>query len=134
MGHPDSCAVLLAVQDQFIPPANYGLAVEYMHGFKDGRTLGPQIMYGGTNVGNLCVQAGHAKGIWQAAALSWSTASSQWVVMRQLISKSYPQFPPLAYDENDILQQDWGQNPGPDGPTLANTCLFGYRCPWSASH
>jgi hypothetical protein len=116
MGHPDSCLVYLAVQDQSIPVANYPLAVEYMHGFKDGRGLGPQLMYGGTNVGNLCVNAGHAKGIWQSAASSWSTQASAFVVLEQLSSKSYPQFPPLAYDENHVHKVDWGQSPQPNAP------------------
>lgn len=125
MGHPDSCPILLAVQDQSIPVSNYNLTVDYMHGFMDGRGMGPQLVYGGTNVGNLCVNAGYAKGIWQAAASSWSTVPSASVVMKQLVSKSYPQFPPLSYDENDILAANWGQNPGPGA-----TCIFGYPCPW----
>lgn len=128
MGHPDSRPVILTVQDTGIAPSNYNLAVEYMHGFMDGRGLGPQAYYGGTTIGNLCVNAGLAKFIWHpVAATSWSAVPSDSVALRQLPSKSYPQFPPTAYDENDIVQADWGQHPGPGD----HTCLFGYPCPWS---
>lgn len=111
VGHPDSTPVILTVQDSGIPTSAYPTAVEYMHGFVDGRGQGSQAFYGGTDIGNLCVRAGYARFIWQAAASSWSTQASQWVALRQLTSKSYPQFPPLSYDENDIVAPYYGQNP-----------------------
>lgn len=117
LGHPDSCGVALAVQDQGIPTSGIPTAVEYMHGYIDGRGLGRQPCYGGTLVGEACIKAGYASWIWQAASSSWSPIPSSNVAIKQLTSKSYPQFPQSAYDENLILKSDWGQNPGPQIPT-----------------
>ena len=117
MGHPDSRPVILTVQDQGIVSSRYRLAVDYMRGFVDGRGQGPQAYYGGTNIGNLCVAEGLAKFLWvPIAATSWSTQPSAHIALKQLPTKSYPQFPPSSYDENDIAKPDWGQHPfGDDG-------------------
>lgn len=121
LGHPDSASAILTVQDVSFGATDYNLGVEYTRGFRDGRGLAP-IVYGGTNLINRCVQAGVASGGWKAAAGSWSSVSSPYLVMVQKTSKSYPQFPPLSYDENDVVASDWGQAPRPGGqdPTPAS--------------
>jgi len=122
MGHPDTRPVVLAIQDQGIPTANHALAVEYSRGFKDGRGQGPQLGYGGTDVLNKCVQAGHIWGIWKAAATSWSTQASNHIVLVQLPNIQLPNFP-YNHDVNSVPKLDWGQY-HPD-----TICMFGYRCP-----
>jgi len=115
LGHPDSAGVILCVQDSGIPRGSFGLAVEHMRGYVDGRGLGPQPAYCGTDLGNYLVGAGLTTWLWQPAAASWSTSPSPHVSMQQLESKSYP-WPQGAYDENLVLQPDWGQNPRPGLP------------------
>lgn len=115
MGHPDSRPVILTVQDTGIPSSDYHIAIAYMSGFVNGRGQGPQACYGGTDIGNLCVNAGLAKFLWvPIAATSWSRSSSSHIALKQLPTKSYPQFPSSAYDENQTVQADWGQHPGPE--------------------
>jgi hypothetical protein len=127
LGHPDSAAVPLAY-DSAIPASQMHIAVTHGLGYMDGRGLGPQAAYGGTNVINALYDAGAIRWGWQAAAASWSTQPSTHIAIRQLASKTRPQFDPLSYDENDVLQPDWGQNPRP----AQHLCLFGYPCPWAA--
>lgn len=112
LGHPDACGVYLAVQDAGIPRNNYGLAVDHMRGYTDGRGLGPQPAYCGTDLGNYLVGAGVASWLWQPVSESWSTSASPHVRLKQLRSQTYSL--PGAYDEDKVLHPDWGQNPRPN--------------------
>jgi len=115
LGHPDSCGVYLCVQDAGIPRNNFGIAVEHMRGYMDGRGLGMQPAYCGTDLGNYLVGAGVCSGLWTPVSESWSTTPSPHIILQQLRSKSYP-WPQNSYDENMPRRDDWCQNPRPGGP------------------
>ncbi len=110
LGHPDHRPIAFAVDsgDQL---SNVGVATNYIRGCVEGSGTGRQMVYAGTNVIEACWNAGLITGGWKAGARSWSTVFSQHVVLEQLTSKSYPQFPPTAYDENRRFADDWGQWP-----------------------
>jgi hypothetical protein len=110
LGHPDSRPIAFAI-DSGDQVNNVGTAVAYVSGCVDGSGTGRQMVYAGTNVIEACWHADLITGGWQPAAASWSQVPSNHVVLKQLTSKSFPQFPPSAYDENLVLAADWGQWP-----------------------
>lgn len=131
LGHPDERPIIQSI-DTAVTPAELATAVDYQRGFNDGGGLGPQGVYGTAYVIDNLFALGLVRVGWQAAARGWfgNGPQSANAAILQLTSKSYPQFPPAAYDENLPLKDDWGQQPAPHPQAL---CLFGYPCPWAVS-
>ena len=131
LGHPDERPIIQSLDTGYTLAQTLG-ALEYMRGFNEGGGCGPQGIYGARHIIDECWTRGLIRVGWQTAATSWGPVPgiSSNAAMIQRTSKSYPQFGPLLYDENDIVKPDWGQHPAP--LTAENTCLFGYRCPWHA--
>jgi hypothetical protein len=133
LGHPDERPIIQSI-DTAVNPADLATALEYQRGFNDGGGCGPQGIYGTKYVIDGCFGRGLVRVGWQAAARGWYGNGPQCAnaAILQVTSKSYPQFPPSAYDENVPLMADWGQHPSPTPPPPPKaTCLFGYPCPWA---
>jgi hypothetical protein len=131
LGHPDERPIIQSI-DTAVTPGELATAIDYQRGFNDGGGRGPQGVYGTAYVIDSLFALGLVRVGWQAAARGWygNGPQSTHAAILQLTSKSYPQFPPAAYDENLPLMADWGQHPMALDP--AHTCLFGYPCPWAA--
>lgn len=120
LGYPDSCVIIQSV-DTSVPAADVSLALDYQRGFNDGGGCGPQGMYGTAMVMQWAWAAGLITVAWQTAARAWegNGPDSPVAALIQTTEKPYGQFPPAAYDHNDVRKPYWGAQ---------NTCLFGYRC------
>jgi hypothetical protein len=133
LGHPDERPIVESV-DQSVSPAELGVALDYQRGFNDGGGVGPQGVYGTCFVIDACFSQGLVRVGWQAAARAWygNRFDCPNAGLIQRITKSYPQFPPSAYDENDTTQQDWGQHPRPgDGPLTGEDAALLASVFWS---
>lgn len=120
LGHPDDRPLHFAV-DEDVRPGELMLAMDYLHGCNDGRAVGIQSSYGESMVIDWAIANGVCCNGWRAAARAWDPGASKLGSIEQQITKSYPQFPPTAYDENIILKTDWGQHPAPQGEEVALT-------------
>jgi hypothetical protein len=131
LGHPDERPIIQSI-DTAVQPAELNVAVDYQRGFNDGGGCGPQGVYGTKYVIDSMFARSLVRVGWQAAARGWygNGPDCTNAALIQQVGKSYPQFPPTAYDENVVRMADWGQHPAPVNP--AHTCLFGYPCPWAA--
>jgi len=131
LGHPDERPIIQSLDVGYTMAQAPG-ALEYMRGFNDGGGCGPQGIYGARHIIDECLARGLVRVGWQTAATSWGpvpgVSPNAHIVQRA--EKSYPQFAPGLYDQNDIVRPDWGQHPAP--VDAAHTCLFGYPCPWAA--
>jgi hypothetical protein len=128
LGHPDERPLIQSLDVDYSAAQRPG-ALEYMRGFNDGGGCGPQGIYGARDIIDQCFANGLIRVGWQTAATSWGPVPgvSNRAAIIQRTAKSYPQWAPGLYDQNDIVLPDWGQNPRPGD----RTCLFGYPCPWA---
>lgn len=131
LGHPDERPITQSLDVDYTA-AQRSAALEYQRGFNDGGGCGQQGIYGPRDIIDSCFAAGLIRVGWQTAATSWGPVPgvSNLAAIIQRVAKSYPQWPPNLYDQNDIVLADWGQHPRP-GIDARHLCLFGYRCPWA---
>lgn len=120
LGRPDSRPIIFSI-DTGVAPSQRNLAMDFMRGCNDGSGTGPQALYHGTDLINMAHDLGLIRFGWRAVASSWSTVPSTHVAIHQQTTQSYPQWntTPPSYDENIIIQQDWGQFPAPGGADMA---------------
>lgn len=117
LGRPDSRPIVFSI-DTGVATSQQPVAMEYLRGCRDGGGCGPQRAYHGNLIIDMAVKLGYVTGGWMAMSSSWSpNPTSPNIYMKQLGSKSYPQFSPLDYDENTPVKLDWGQYPEPGGST-----------------
>lgn len=114
LGHPDERPIIQSLDTNYTTAQVPG-ALDYMRGFNDGGGQGPQGIYGARHIIDLCLDQGLVRVGWQTAATSWGPIPgvSTRAHMIQRAAKSYPQFPPSLYDQNDLAAVDWGQHPRP---------------------
>jgi len=120
LGRPDERPIIFSV-DTGVAPSQRNLAMDFMRGCNDGGGCGPQALYHGTNLINMAHDLGLIRFGWRAMSSSWSTVPSNHVAIHQQVTQSYPQWntDPRSYDENIIIQPDWGQFPAPGGADMA---------------
>jgi hypothetical protein len=125
LGHPDSRPIIQSVDTNWTS-GELSVALSYQAEFNRGSGTGPQGMYGTAAM----IDAAFARGLivlgWQTGSRSWTgnATDSPNAALLQRTTKSYPQFPPTSYDENDIRKADWGQWPISDSLTLADANLI----------
>lgn len=136
LGHPDHRPIYQSVDTDWTD-SELGVALDYQRGFNDGGGVGPQGMYGTCKMLNAAAFAGLIRFSWQTAAHSWNGNAGDCpeAHMIQLVSKSYPQFPSTAYDENKVMAVDWGQwpfmVPFPEPPLTEADALLAAQAMWS---
>jgi hypothetical protein len=114
LGHPDDRWIYQAVDTGAEPSAAIR---SYQQGFNDGGNVDVQGVYGDVDIGHDLLDAHLVRAFWQTNARGWpgDRVDSPRAALIQRYREVVPGISG-AYDVNDVIAADFGQNPKPVAP------------------